>query len=124
MSWSEGTPMLSHATVRFARNVEKMSGGRMRIIAISAKEVSFQMLSESFFRNAMVWAQMKNQRNINIRTFLSDVLDAFKKANSELLVQVAARSPLVKKVIDSKEKFLGMVKEWSAITDMDYLQLH
>jgi TRAP-type mannitol/chloroaromatic compound transport system substrate-binding protein len=32
MSWLEGTPMLSNAAVRFARNVEKMSGGRMRII--------------------------------------------------------------------------------------------
>ena len=51
------------------------------IIAISAKEVSFDMLSESFFRNAMVWAKMKNQRNINIRTFPPDVLGAFKKAN-------------------------------------------
>ena len=47
------------------------------IIAISAKEVSFDMLSESFFRNAMVWAKMKNQRNINIRTFPPDVLGAF-----------------------------------------------
>ena len=44
---------------------------------------------------------MKNQRNINICTFPPDVLDAFKKANSELLVQVADRSSLAKQVIDS-----------------------
>lgn len=100
--------MLSHAAVRFARNVEKMSGERMRIIAISAKEVSSEMLSESFFRNAMVWAKMKNQRNININTFPSDVLNPFKKVNNELLVQVAARSPLAKQVIDNQENFL----EW------------
>lgn len=32
MSWPEGTPMLHNAAARFARNVEVMSGGRMRII--------------------------------------------------------------------------------------------
>lgn len=93
------------------------------IIAISAKEVSLDILSESFFRNAMVWAEMKNQVDINIRTFPPDVLGAFKKANSELLAQVTAKSPLAKQVIDSQQKFLGIVKEWSAITDKDYLQL-
>jgi TRAP-type mannitol/chloroaromatic compound transport system substrate-binding protein len=93
------------------------------IIATSAKEVSFDILSESFFRNATVWAEMKYQRNINIRTFPPDVLNAFKKANSELLDQVAAKSPFAKKVIGSQQKFLGLVKEWSAITDQEYLQL-
>ncbi|MDH5480945.1 MAG: hypothetical protein OEX11_09330 [Nitrosomonas sp.] len=48
---------------------------------------------------------------------------AFKKANSELLVQVADRSSLAKQVIDIQEEFLGIVKEWSTITDKDCLQL-
>ncbi len=93
------------------------------IIAISAKEVSFDMLSESFYRNAMAWEKMKNKSNINIRTFPQDVLNAFKKANTELLAQVADKSPLAKQVIDSQRVFLEKSKDWSAITERDYLQL-
>ena len=93
------------------------------IIAISAKEVSLDMLSESFYRNAMAWEEMKNKSNINIRTFPKDVLNAFKKANNELLTQVAAKSPLARQVIDSQRIFLKKIKDWSVITDRDYLQL-
>ncbi len=93
------------------------------IIAISAKEVSFDMLSESFYRNAMAWEEMKNKSNIKIRTFHNDVLNAFKQSNNELLTQIASQSPLAKQVIDSQRKFLEKFKEWSAITERDYLQL-
>ncbi len=66
---------------------------------------------------------MKNQRNIKIRTFPPDVLGVFKKANSELWVQVADRLSIAKQVIDSQEEFLRIVKEWSAITGKVFLQL-
>jgi hypothetical protein len=38
-------------------------------------------------------------------------------------VQVADRLSMAKQVIDSQEEFLGIVKEWSAITGKDFLQL-
>ncbi len=93
------------------------------IIAVSAKEASFDMLSESFFRNAMAWEAMKNEHNISIRTFPQDVLDAFKKANNELLVHIAGKSPYVKEVIESQQIFLARMKDWSRITDESYLKL-
>lgn len=93
------------------------------IIAIAAKEASFDMLSESFFRNAMAWEELKSQSNIKIRTFPEEVLDAFKKANNELLRQAATRSPLAKEVIESQDTFLFKIKDWSKITDEDYLKL-
>ena len=93
------------------------------IIAIAAKEVSFDMLSESFYRNAIAWEEMKKQRNIKIRTLPEDVLDLFKKANDELLDQVAAKSQLAREVITSQRAFLEKVKGWSKITDEDYLRL-
>tara|TARA_R110002073_G_scaffold34100_6_gene101618 strand:+ start:1108 stop:2166 length:1059 start_codon:yes stop_codon:yes gene_type:complete len=93
------------------------------IIMISAKEVSFDMLSESFFRNAMAWEEMKKKSNISIRTFPQEVLDAFKKANNELLIQAARKSPNARQVIESQRIFLNRIKDWSRITDEDYLKL-
>ena len=93
------------------------------MIAISAKEVSLDILSEAFYRNVVAWEEMKKESEINIRTFPDDVLDAFKKANDELLNEVAERSPMAKKVIESQKIFLERSKDWSRITDEDYLKL-
>lgn len=93
------------------------------MIAISAKEVSLDVLSEAFYRNVIAWEEMKQESEINIRTFPDDVLDAFKKANDELLNEVAERSPMAKKVIESQKSFLEQAKDWSRITDEDYLKL-
>ncbi len=60
---------------------------------------------------------MKKKSDIKIRTFPKDVLKAFKQANNELLIETA------KKVIESQREFLGKAKDWSKITDEDYLQL-
>ncbi len=93
------------------------------MIAISAKEVSLDILSEAFYRNVVAWEEMKKESEINIRTFPDDVLDAFKKANDELLNEVTERSPMAKKVIESQKIFLERSKDWSRITDEDYLKL-
>lgn len=93
------------------------------MIAVSAKEVSLDILSEAFYRNVIAWEEMKNENEINIRTFPKDVLDAFRKANDELLKEVAERSLMAKKVIESQKTFLERSKDWSRITDEDYLKL-
>jgi TRAP-type mannitol/chloroaromatic compound transport system substrate-binding protein len=93
------------------------------IIAISAKEASFDMLSESFYRNTLAWENMRQAHGINIRTFPDDVLDAFKKSNQELLQQAAKSSPFAREVIASQEAFLEKAKKWSKITDQNYLEL-
>jgi TRAP-type mannitol/chloroaromatic compound transport system substrate-binding protein len=93
------------------------------IIAISAKEASFDMLSESFYRNTLAWENMRQAHGINIRTFPDDVLDAFKKSNQELLQQAAKSSPFAREVIASQEAFLEKSKKWSKITDQNYLEL-
>ncbi|SFD84948.1 TRAP transporter substrate-binding protein [Nitrosomonas sp. Nm166] len=93
------------------------------IIAIAAKEVSFDMLAESFFRNTIVWEEMKKKGDIKIRTFPKDVLEAFRQANNELLIEAAEKSTFAKKVIESQREFLSKAKDWSKITDEDYLRL-
>jgi TRAP-type mannitol/chloroaromatic compound transport system substrate-binding protein len=93
------------------------------IIGVAAKDASLDMLSESFYYNALVWEKMQKEHGIHIRTFPTDVLQAFKKANEELLQEVAARSPLAHEVIESQRTFLNAARKWSKITDQNYLEL-
>lgn len=93
------------------------------IIAAAAKEVSMDILSESFYRNALAWEKMRRLGDIKIRTLPDDVLNLFKKINSELLNQVSEKSQLAQEVIASQRAFLEKAKAWSEITDKDYLQL-
>lgn len=93
------------------------------IIALAAKEASFDMLSESFYRNALAWESMRKEHGINIRTFPDDVLDAFKQSNEELLLQAAGRSTLAQEVIQSQQEFLAKARKWSQITEHNYLEL-
>lgn len=66
---------------------------------------------------------MREEHGIHIRTFPNDVLQAFKKANDELLQEVADKSPLAREVIESQRAFLNKAKAWSKITDQNYLEL-
>ncbi|SET34124.1 TRAP-type mannitol/chloroaromatic compound transport system, substrate-binding protein [Nitrosomonas marina] len=93
------------------------------IIAVAAKEVSIDILSESFYRNVLAWEEMKQHSNIVIRTLPDDVLELFKQANDDLLDEIARKSQLAKEVITSQREFLNKAKNWTMITDADYLRL-
>ena len=102
---------------------EALPSDLQAIITISAKEASFDMLSESFFRNAIEWEKMKQQTDIQVRTFPKEVLDAFKQANNELLIEATGKSPYAREVIESQQSFLKKARDWSKITEQDYLNL-
>lgn len=93
------------------------------IIAVAAKEVSIDILSESFYRNVLAWEEMKQHSDIVIRTLPDDVLELFKQANDDLLDEVARKSQLAKEIITSQREFLNKAKNWTTITDADYLRL-
>jgi TRAP-type mannitol/chloroaromatic compound transport system substrate-binding protein len=93
------------------------------IIAVAAKETSLDMLSESFYRNTLAWEKMQKEGKVKVRTFPKDVLDAFRKANDELLTEFSAKSPEAREVIESQKAFLAKARVWTKITDEDYLKL-
>jgi len=93
------------------------------IIAVAAKEAAHDSLAEFFYRNTLAWEKMSLDAKVKIRTFPKDVIDAFKKANNELLKETAQKSPLAKEVIDSQQAFLAKARVWTKITDEDYLKM-
>ena len=70
----------------------------------------------------MSWLGKKFGKKVISRYVRSlNVLDAFRKANNELLIEAAGKSPLAKEVIESQQTFLNKAKHWPKITDADYL---
>lgn len=80
------------------------------------------MLSESFYRNSIIWEEIKKKVILFVH-LPKDVLKAFKQANNELLTETAEKSLLAKKIVESQREFLGKAKDWFKITDEGYLQL-
>jgi TRAP-type mannitol/chloroaromatic compound transport system substrate-binding protein len=66
---------------------------------------------------------MQKEGKVKVRTFPKDVLDAFRKANDELLTEFSAKSPEAREVIESQKAFLAKARVWTKITDEDYLKL-
>jgi len=50
-----------------------------------------------------------------MRTFPKEGPDVFKKANNELLIEAAEKSPFARKVIGSQQEFLSKAKDWSKL---------
>lgn len=93
------------------------------IVATASKASSLDMLSEAYYRNTVEWDRMVKEDKVKIRTFPRDVLDAFRKANDELLDDAAAKSPLAREVVASQRAFMAKAKAYTRITDENYLKL-
>lgn len=93
------------------------------IIQVAAKESSLDMLSESVYRNTLAWEKLVKEDKVQVRTFPKDVLAAFKKANDQLLNEMAAKTPELKEVLDSQRAFLSKAKEWTRVSELEYLRI-
>lgn len=102
---------------------KKLPESYQAILEVAIQEAAFQMTSLSYHESSENWATMKAEYpNIQIKTFPEPVLDALKKANSELLVELEAEgSELTKEIIKSQREYLKKVRQWTDISDKAYL---
>lgn len=64
----------------------------------------------------------KEYPNIQVKTLPKPVMDAMKKANKELRDEMSAQSPLLKETLDSQDKYMKKVREWTKMSDYLYLK--
>ena len=58
---------------------------------------------------------------IKVKNFPPDVMAALKKANNDLIIKEAARSPMAKRIIDSQAAYLKKARKYTAISEQAYL---
>jgi TRAP-type mannitol/chloroaromatic compound transport system substrate-binding protein len=93
-------------------------------ILLTAMRVSaYDMYIKNYHMSSEAWANMLTEfPNIKVKTFPKEVMDAMKKANTELLEEVKKESPIVKEVLESQEAYQKKSREWTKMSDFLYLK--
>lgn len=92
------------------------------ILKTAFRVAAFDMYAQAIDANATAWAQMTTEHpDIKVRDFPPAVLNAMRKANDELLQELAANDPLAKEIIESQHSYLKKVRDWTKISTQAYL---
>jgi TRAP-type mannitol/chloroaromatic compound transport system substrate-binding protein len=93
------------------------------ILRVAMRTAAYDMYAQSYHESAENWAKMKTDYpNIKVKTFPQEVLQAMKKANDELIAEMAKNDPLAKEIIDSQAAYLKKVRAWTKISDQSYYE--
>ncbi len=93
------------------------------ILLNAAKLTSYNMTTETFAANADNWQTISSQYpDVQIKQFPASVMQALKESNAELIEQEKARSPIAKRIIESREAYLSKARAWTTIGDQLYLE--
>uniref|UniRef100_UPI0040488A34 TRAP transporter substrate-binding protein n=1 Tax=Aliarcobacter sp. TaxID=2321116 RepID=UPI0040488A34 len=93
-------------------------------ILLTAMRVSaYDMYIQNYHMSSEAWSTMLTEfPNIKVKTFPKEVMDAMKKANDELLVEMTKDAPLLKEVLDSQAAYQKKAREWTKMSDYLYLK--
>ena len=92
------------------------------ILLNAAKLTSYNMTTSTFAANSDNWQTISSQYpNVQIKQFPPAVMQALKQSTAELLDQEKLRSPIAKKIIESRANYLAKARAWTKIGDQLYL---
>ena len=94
-----------------------------QIMIVAMRVSAYDMYIQHYDMSAQAWNKMKKEKpNIKIKTFPTPVMDAMKKANNELRVELGNKSPVLKEILDSQEAYMKKAREWTKMSDYLYLK--
>jgi TRAP-type mannitol/chloroaromatic compound transport system substrate-binding protein len=104
------------------KKYEKLPADLQQILKTAMRTAAYDMYIQSYHSSGENWASMKTEfPNIQVKSFPSDVINAMRKANDELLAEKAAADPLAKKILDSQSAYMSKSRAWTDISDKAYL---
>ncbi len=94
-----------------------------KILTIAMQFAAYDMYARSYHESAVNWASIeKEYPNVKIRTFSPEIIAAMKKANDELLAEMAAKDASFKEILDSQRDYMKKARKWTSISDYAYLK--
>jgi TRAP-type mannitol/chloroaromatic compound transport system substrate-binding protein len=100
---------------------EKLSAEHQAIITAAAEEMTGNMLQEFRYKNAKALQELP--KNVQIKTFPKEMMEAAKKALREVLADESAKSSDFKRVLNSYEAFAKLNKPWDDISTKNFLEI-
>jgi len=93
------------------------------ILRVSMRNAAYDMYVHSYHESANNWVSMKKDYpKIQVKSFPTEVLQALKDANDELIAERAKSDPLAKEIIESQAAYLKKARAWTKISDQSYYE--
>ena len=95
----------------------------LQAIVLNACKVANQdVLAEYTARNPAALQTLLTEYGVELRQFPDDVLLALRQLSNDVVAEIAEKDAFSRKTFASYQKFLASSKEWSAISELAYLQ--
>ena len=105
------------------QSYNKLPKDLQQILLTAMRVSAYDMYIENYHMSSEAWSTMLSEfPTIKVKTFPKEVMDAMKKANTELLEEVKKESPIVKEVLESQEAYQKKSREWTKMSDFLYLK--
>jgi TRAP-type mannitol/chloroaromatic compound transport system substrate-binding protein len=100
---------------------EKLSDEHKAIITAASEEMTGNMLQEFRYKNAKALRELP--KDVQVRTFPKEMMEAAKNALKEVLAEQSAQSEDFKHVLRSYETFVKLNKPWDDISTKNFLEI-
>ena len=100
---------------------EKLSSEHQAIITAASEEMTATMIQEFRYENAKSLASMP--KNVQIKTFPKEIMDAAKVALQEVLKDESAKNIDFKRILKNYNNFSKLNKEWDDISTKNFLNI-
>jgi len=105
------------------KKFNKLPKDLQQIMIVAMRVSAYDMYIQHYDMSAQAWDKMKKEQpNIKIKTLPIPVMNAMKKANKELRVELGNESPMLKEILDSQDAYQKKVREWTKMSDYLYLK--
>ncbi len=105
------------------RKFSRLPKDLQKILVTAIRVAAYDMYVQNYHMNSVAWAQIATDYpDVKIKTLPQNVIQAMKKANDELLIEMAKKSPLIKEVLKSQKAYMKKAREWTKMADYKYLE--
>lgn len=100
----------------------KLPGDLQEIMRVAMFAAAQEMYVQSYHVSAKNLATMLDDYpDLQVRPFPKPVIKALRKANDELIKELASKDPLSREIIKSMAAYLRIARDWTGISDNAYL---
>ena len=101
---------------------EELPEDLQAILVAAMRLAAYDMYTQSTHESAVNLAQIQTDYpDVKIRSLPTEVMNAIKAKNDQLLAEFAAKDPETKKILDSIESYKNNAREWTNFSDRAYL---
>jgi len=113
--WHEPGPTLECIVNRDA--FAALPADLQAIVEIACSAINDQMTAEYMARNARSLEQLREEAEVEIRPFPSDVLAQLRGLSEEVIAEMVAEDPAAARIYESFADYRAAVTDWSAISE-------